>query len=160
MQVLVRTLRFRLKDKHGPFSKEDRGRCYFKVTTEVSAEPKARVPLTAAALGTDVGLKSLMRDSGDQDVQAQHSSNNPEGKIAVTQRAGEKVRVRAHCAPRRPTAAATTSTSYRTMLRYTCRGVRTRFRNAGECYTTQEYHVRQRRTGSVDRAASDMRRDI
>jgi putative transposase len=79
----------------GSFSEDARGRWYFNVTVEAAAASKVRVPLASAALGIDLGLKSLMCDSNGAEVEARHFYRDIEDRIAVAQRAGKKARVRA-----------------------------------------------------------------
>ena len=78
----------------GSFSEDARGRWYFNVTVTVQAKPTNRVPLSAAAVGIDLGQKTLMSDSDGVEVEAQRFYRKAEEQLAIAQRANKKDRTR------------------------------------------------------------------
>lgn len=79
----------------GSFSEDARGRWYFNVTVKVKSQPVSRVPLASAAVGIDLGQKTLVADSDGQEIEAQRFYRKLEDQLAVAQRAGKKDRTRA-----------------------------------------------------------------
>jgi IS605 OrfB family transposase len=80
----------------GSFSEDARGRWYMNVTVKVKgAELPKLEGMKVQALGIDLGLKDLMANSNGLKVEAQRFCRDLEPALAVAQRAGNKLRVKA-----------------------------------------------------------------
>lgn len=79
----------------GSFSEDSRGRWYLNVTVQSIKPALVRVPLSSAALGIDLGLKSLLCDSNGLEVAAHQFYRDLEPALAVAQRTNKKQRVKA-----------------------------------------------------------------
>ena len=79
----------------GSLSEDARGRWYLNVTVKSLVHTKPQSPQKSAAVGIDLGLKSLMCDSEGGEVPAQNFYRDLEPQLAIAQRAGKKNRVRA-----------------------------------------------------------------
>ena len=79
----------------GSLSEDARGRWYLNVTVKCLVQPLPQRPQKSAAVGIDLGLKSLISDSEGGEVPAQNFYRDLEPQLAIAQRAGKKNRVRA-----------------------------------------------------------------